>query len=173
VRPKQPLDHQQTIRGGAEKLWHKQLQHRGKNWTEEEQEEWMGRLLLNMSEVLVLKMAVERIEREHFRGNSLLFSDAAQALDDEFRLVHEVCEAYDRVVAGCPDSAVDLGPLSEFLRPLTASRASHLVARAKSDMLREFSGSEAARSLMRQFWTDWPTERLQVALNTCRNSVTT
>jgi hypothetical protein len=141
-----------------------QVQHRGENWMEEEHEGWIGRLLLNMSEVLVLKMAVERIEREHFRGNSVLFRDAVQALDDEFRLAQEVCEAYDRVVAGCPDSAVDLGPVSEFLQPLTAFRASHLVAKAKSDMLREFSGSEAAISSMRRFWIDWPPEAVTLCL---------
>jgi hypothetical protein len=40
-----------------------QVQYRGENWTEEEQEGWIGRLLFNMSEVLVLKMAVEQPRR--------------------------------------------------------------------------------------------------------------
>jgi hypothetical protein len=68
----------------------------------------------------------------------------------------------------------DLGPVSEFLKPLTAFCASLLITKAKSDMLREFSGSEAAISLMRRFWTDWPPEAVTRRLEQrVRNSVPT
>ena len=133
-------------------LLQEQVLHRGESWTDAEGKHWVGRLLLAMAEVLVLRAVVEWIEREHFCGNQVLFSDAAHALEEEFRLGHEVFATYDRVVAGCPNSSVDLGPVSDRLKPLIPFRASRLVAKAKSDMLREFTGHEAAVPVMRRYF---------------------
>jgi hypothetical protein len=130
-----------------------QVRHRGGDWTDVEQEEWIGRFLLGVSDVVVLRAAVGRVRDEHFRGNEVLFSDAAQTLQEELTLVQHVCAAHDRVVAGIVEATTDLGPLLDRVEPLAAFRADYLVAKAKSDMLREFSGNEAAASVMRQYWT--------------------
>ena len=144
--------HQGDFRRVSLELLLEQVQHRGRWWTDANQQDWLGRFLPCVCGALALKAAVELIEREHFRGNPVLFSDAARVLEDECRLIHRVWISHDKVVASLSRTSVDLNPLRKFLEPFIPLLAKCLIDAARSEMLRTFEGSEAAVQLMRPYW---------------------
>jgi hypothetical protein len=131
-----------------------QVEHRGHDWRDAELNEWLFNWLTSAAEVLILSGSVQAIEREHFRGSVVLFSDAVKVLKEDLKLVYKVAKTYDEIVAECSDSSPNLGPLFDLLQPLISFRSKYVADRARSDMLRTFSGSETASSLMRPYWSD-------------------
>jgi hypothetical protein len=127
-----------------------QVQHRGADWNDVQALAWRERLALIIFEILALKGMVEPIEREYFHDQRVLFGDAIQTLTNELALINEVCRTYKEVVAGSADSPVNLDAMWERCGQLVPYRSRYLVACARSDMLREFAGNDAAANLIRQ-----------------------
>jgi hypothetical protein len=112
--------------------------------------EWTLRLRAFASELFSLQRASQVIRDKYFDGESILFKDAIEDLEQHKKFVETMMHNYDRAaIEACkPELATDSDSFWNIVADLAFKKADFIIALAKSKMLNDFGETHAADAIL-------------------------